>query len=105
MLIQLYLLQVNVDGTISFTNPFKINPPTLFPGHVEGLSNLSLNPGPDGQTVIAPFWANIDTRAQGQVRYKTYTEGEDFDSDDLLEMVSTYVNSQISNRNFTGQYC
>ena len=52
--------QVNTDGVISLGNP---------------IASYSSNPLPltDTQQIIAPYWANVDTRGTGKIFYRQTT--------------------------------
>ena len=52
-------------------------------------------------SVLAPFWADVDTRAAGLVSYEVHQRGENADSDAILERVSGFVTAQ-ANVSITG---
>ena len=54
--------------------------------------------------VVAPFWANFDSRQQGQVRYKIFRAGESSASDDILGLVSTFVSNQTDSSDYAGSW-
>ena len=56
---QLIYVQVNTNGVISFTAPVPIFTPEPFP--------IS------GRFLIAPFWADVDTRGTGEIYIKETT--------------------------------
>ena len=53
---------------------------------------------------IAPYWADIDTRQQGEVWREVHTRGGGSQSDNLLDQVSQFVNSQTANVGFSGTW-
>jgi len=52
--------QINDNGIISFGSRYNIRTPLAFP----------LN----GNQIIAPYWADVDTRGSGQVFYRQTTD-------------------------------
>lgn len=87
---------MNTNGVISFLADFPYQPPTLFPGD-------SNDPVFDSNAV-APFWAAIDTRPQGEVRYNILTAGENAISDNLLGRVTMFINDQTDYTDFAGNW-
>ena len=55
------ILQVNDNGVISFNGVFNVRTPLLLP-----LSGT--------QQIIAPYWADVDTRGTGQIFYRQSTD-------------------------------
>ena len=53
--------QINDNGVISFNNPYNVRTPLSLP--------LS---GTD--QIIAPYWADVDTRGTGQIFYRQSTD-------------------------------
>ena len=54
------MLQINDNGVISFKNSFNVRTPLSLP-----LSGT--------QQIIAPYWADVDTRRVGQIYYRQST--------------------------------
>ena len=73
----MYILQVNDDGVISFNSPFGDDTPRPLP--------LS---GSD--QIIAPYWADVDTRGIGQIFYRQSTDPS------LLARASREIQSALS---------
>ena len=65
-------LQVNTNGVISFTNSISQYTPDSFP-----LNNT--------QELIAPYWADVDTRGTGIIWYRDTTDP------DLLERADSEI--------------
>ena len=79
-------LQVCANGIVSFRRAFTRNLPQLL------RENRSDN------FLIAPFWADSDTRLDGQVSYEVHAS-----SDDLVQNVSSFISNRKGN-NFTGTW-
>ena len=76
--ISLYFsIQVNDNGVISFNNPYNVRTPLSLP--------LS---GTD--QIIAPYWADVDTRGTGQIFYRQSTDPS------LLARASSEIQSALS---------
>ncbi len=87
--------QVNTGGVISFSADFPYQPPGLFPS----TSSTSFS------FAVAPFWAGIDTRAQGLVRYQVFTAADSgLTSGEALQRVSDFVNGETSSSSFAGTW-
>ena len=65
--LQTSLLQVGTNGIVSLGKPFYFWWPHYFPGY--GWIRR--------RSVVAPFWADVDIRQDGNVWYQVYTEPED----------------------------
>jgi len=87
--------QVSTNGIISFGEEFTQVTNTLFPST---LANVHYS------YAIAPYWADIDARFQGEVWLETHIRDQDRTSADLLDMVSEFVRSQTANTGFTGDW-
>ena len=86
-------MQINVGGVISFSEEFPYRPSRLFPSM--GPTALSF--------AVAPFWTAMDTRVQGQVRYKTFsTGGGSPEEEQALERVSAFVSGETTSDGFDG---
>ena len=72
-----YIIQVNDDGVISFNSRFSDDTPRPLP--------LS---GTD--QIIAPYWADVDTRGTGQIFYRQSTDPS------LLARASSEIQSALS---------
>lgn len=59
---------------------------------------------PANAHVVAPYWSAIDTRPQGQVRYRVVTGGESTAADEALESVSMVVRDQAGDTGFIGTW-
>ena len=57
----MHALQVNDNGVISFNSRYNVRTPLSLP-----LSGT--------QQIIAPYWADVDTRGTGQVLYRQSTD-------------------------------
>ena len=78
-----YCKQVNDNGVISFNSPYNIRTPRLLP--------LS---GTD--QIIAPYWADVDTRGTGDIFYRQSTDSS------LLARASREIQSAFpSSQNVT----
>ncbi len=71
-----------MNGIISFGREFTTERPSLFPFSV---------PSPlTGRQLIAPFWANVDTRMEGGVvSYEVHTT-----ADELVRRVSAFISNR-----------
>jgi len=56
----LSITQINDNGIISFGSSYNVHTPLTFPL--------------DGKQIIAPYWADVDTRGSGQVFYRQTTD-------------------------------
>ena len=72
-----YIIQVNDDGVISFNSRFSDDTPRPLP--------LS---GTD--QIIAPYWADVDTRGTGQIFYRQSTDPS------LLARASREINTAFA---------
>ena len=79
-------LQVVVNGLFSFGRRVTYFDPILFPGHTTNYTYL-----------VAPFWADHDTRPSGQVSYEVHY------SNALTSHVSQFI-SQQQMSNFTATW-
>ena len=52
-------MQVNDNGVISFNSPFNVRTPLRLRGRNQ---------------IIAPYWADVDTRGAGQIFYRQSTD-------------------------------
>uniref|UniRef100_A0A8C5MIE4 NIDO domain-containing protein n=1 Tax=Leptobrachium leishanense TaxID=445787 RepID=A0A8C5MIE4_9ANUR len=77
--------QVHVNGLLSFTQSSNQYTPSL--------SSL-----PAGYPFIAPFWADVDTRLEGDVYYRESTDSQ------LLARATTDVRSCFNYRGFTARW-
>ena len=73
----MYILQVNDNGVISFNSRFSYSTPRPLP----------LN-GSD--QIIAPYWADVDTRTVGEIFYRQSTDPN------LLARTSREIQSALS---------
>ena len=76
---------------ISFSAPFLFNQPLLFP---------TFNPSIGNSFVVAPFWANVDNRRAGQIRYQVLT-ATNLAANDTIEEVSRFISQEV-NESFSG---
>ena len=83
-------LQVGDNGVISFGSPFRFYQTSLFP-----TSNQAIN----NSFVVAPYWADVDNRRAGQIRYQVL-EATDKDANATVEKVNEFV-SQAVNETFS----
>jgi len=80
-------LYINNNGNITFTSPLGQYTPSGFP---------------QGTPIIAPFWADVDTRVSGEVRYSTglSPRGNDFFQVDWIN-VGSYGGQNTAPSTFT----
>ena len=86
--------QVGTNGIISFGQEWFFWDPELFPTSDYYIHN---------SYVIAPFWADIDTRAAGSVFYEVHQRGTNVGSNAVLERVSGFISAELST-SFTGSW-
>ena len=83
-------LQVGDNGVISFGSPFLFHRPSLFPTNIETIRH---------RFVVAPFWADVDSRRSGLIRYQVLDATKH--SNATINEVSSYI-SQTVNESFSG---
>ena len=76
---------MNINGAISFTSPISQYTPDPFP--------LTTN-----QEIIAPFWADVDTRGTGQISYRSTTDAS------LRQKASNLINRAFFTTAFSASY-
>lgn len=76
---------MNINGAISFTAQIFQYTPNSFPL----ISN---------QEIIAPFWADVDTRGTGRISYRQTTNAT------LLQMASNLINRAFFTTTFSATY-
>ena len=75
---KIYFLQVNDNGVISFGSRFNVRTPSSFP--LGGTDKI-----------IAPYWADVDTRGTGAIYYRQTTDT------DLLARATSEIRAAFSN--------
>ena len=73
----LFALQVDTNGYFLFRRGFSSFSPSAFPGSLKH--------------IVAPFWADNDIRAEGEVSYEVHTSGSP-----LLSQVNTFIDAYNS---------
>ena len=76
---------------ISFDSPFHFFTPSRFP-HFYRSTRESF--------VVAPFWADVDSRRTGQIRYQVLTATNQ-NANATIEQVNRFI-SQVVNESFSG---
>ena len=76
---------------ISFGSPFFFDRPSLFPTFNIFIRN---------SFVVAPFWADVDNRRAGQIRYQVLTT-TNLAANDTIEEVSRFISQEV-NESFSG---
>lgn len=71
------MTQVSSNGLISFDRDLNAFSPVLFPNSTSY------------SYIVAPFWADHDTRLAGQVSYRMYNK-----SDNIIPVVSRFIRQQ-----------
>ena len=87
----MFTTQIGSNGLISFAKPFNSYSPSLFPTSRAFVSN---------GYVVAPFWADVDTRRNGMIRYQVF-DATNSNDNATITIVNDYV-SQAVNDSFTG---
>ena len=76
---------------ISFSSPFLFDRPSLFPTHFNAIRR---------RYVVAPYWADVDNRRSGRIRYQVLDATKVY-SNTSIDEVSDYI-SQTVNESFRG---
>ena len=79
---------------ISFSRPFYNSNPSPFPG------NYNLR----RFYVVAPYWADHDTRRGGSVLYETFQRGQSSNDNSILNNVNRYLRVNNVTGDFTGTF-
>ena len=89
-------VQVAANGVISFETQWPFFDPDPFPTNFFATRNTF---------VVAPFWADIDTRFRGSITYNTYTACTQQGAA-LLNEASSFINNnqQLQQDPFTGRW-
>ena len=87
-------IQVGTNGIVSLGEQFNFYNPQPFP-----TDNFYIHTS----HVMAPFWADVDTRLAGSVSYETHHRGSNAESNAVLERVSGFIAAQ-TNTNFTASW-
>ena len=90
----LYTMQVGVNGVISFDKEFGLFSPEFFPGSLSSTFYAYL---------VAPFWADADLRAQGNITWEIHTMGMSETGDAYLNQVSGFIENR-ENVTFEGNW-
>ena len=86
-----FSLKVGDNGVISFGSPFFFYEPSLFPTYNVFIRN---------SFVVAPFWADVDNRRAGQIRYQVLS-ATNLAANGTIEHVSRFISHEI-NESFSG---
>ena len=76
---------MNTNGAISFTRPISQYTPEPFPTNAT-------------EEIIAPFWADVDTRGTGSIFYRETADA------DLLRRANNDIRSAFSTITFSPRY-
>ena len=93
-MLTLFNIKVGTNGIISFGQEWFFWDTDLFPTDNYNILN---------SYVVAPFWADVDTRRAGSVFYEVHQRGTNRGSNNVLERLSGFIASQM-NTNFTASW-
>ena len=90
----LVILQISVNGVISFGEHFPLYSPELLPGTTAAVHYAYL---------VAPYWVDGDLRRGGNITWEVLVAGSSSVADDYLTQVSEFVEDQ-QNTTFVGNW-
>ena len=93
--IYFFLSQFSINGVLSFGVEFSHFSASLFPtDSAESYFDF----------VLAPYWADQDTRLNGRVSWESYTVGDSAETDIIIADVNTFVNMNTNETDFSGNF-
>ena len=88
------VVQISVNGVVSFGEQFPFYSPELFPG-----TTASVYFG----YLVAPYWVDGDLRRGGNITWEILSSGGSEEADEYLSLVSQFIEGQM-NTSFVGSW-
>ena len=91
----MYHLQMSTNGVISFGVEFSHFFPSLFPTE-SAVTYYDF--------AVAPYWTDNDARLNGRVSWEMYSTGDSAVTDDIIDDVNTFINTNTNETDFVGNF-
>ena len=90
-----FSLQMSTNGILSFGVEFPHFSAALFP--TESAATYF-------DFAVAPYWTDNDARLNGRVSWEMYSTGDSTLTDDIIDNVNTFINTNTNETDFVGNF-